>query len=176
MDHKIYIYNGETYRLRGTCDRHNSHVREINYSQDSMYIQSDSADNEHLYFEAEDGEFFSAGSQLKDIKWADWTCIYGWPIQGRQGSELHISIVIILIIIYASTQYLFFTFTFLTISGAWPYFDDVENGRAFEPTSANRSQDSKLLAVGDTSGAVKLFNFPCISKEVSYYETIARHV
>ena len=131
MDHKIYIYNGETYRLKGTCDRHNSHIREVNYSQDSMYIQSDSADNEHLYFEAEDGEFFSAGSQLKDIKWADWTCIYGWPVQG-----------------------------------AWPYFDDVEHGRAFEPTSAHRSPDHKLLSVGDQAGTVKLYNFPCLLKEV----------
>jgi hypothetical protein len=69
--------------LAGTCDRHNSHIKEVNYSADSMYIQSDSADNEHLYFEAEDGEYFSAGSQLKDIKWADWTCIYGWPVQGN---------------------------------------------------------------------------------------------
>lgn len=82
MDHKIYLYNAETYRLKGTCDRHNSHIKEVNYSQDSMYIQSDSADNEHLYYEAEDGTFFSAGSQLRDIKWADWTCIYGWPLQG----------------------------------------------------------------------------------------------
>jgi len=31
MDHKIYIYNGETYRLKGTCDRHNSHIKEVSY-------------------------------------------------------------------------------------------------------------------------------------------------
>lgn len=102
-----------------------------------MYLQSDSADAEHLYFEAEDGEYFSAGSQLKDIKWADWTCIYGWPVQG-----------------------------------AWPYFDDVEHGRAFEPTSVNRSPDQKLLVVGDQSGAVKLFNYPCLAKEVRVIQTI----
>ncbi len=97
-----------------------------------MYLQSDSADAEHLYFEAEDGEYFSAGSQLKDIRWADWTCLYGWPVQG-----------------------------------AWPYFDDVENGRAFEPTSINRSPDEKLLVVGDQAGTIKLFNYPCINKDVS---------
>lgn len=51
----------------------------------------------------------------------------------------------------------------------WPYFDDVEHKRAFEPSSIHRSLDSKLLAVGDTSGAVKLYNFPCIDKEVSGY-------
>lgn len=83
MDHKIYIYNADTYRLKGTCDRHNSNVIGFDYSLDSMYIQSDAADYEHLYFEAQDGEYFSAGSQLKDIKWSDWTCIYGWPVQGR---------------------------------------------------------------------------------------------
>ena len=104
----------------------------MNYSADSMYLQSDSADAEHLYFEAEDGEYFSAGSQLKDIRWADWTCLYGWPVQG-----------------------------------AWPYFDDVENGRAFEPTSINRSPDQKLLIVGDQAGTIKLFNYPCINKDVS---------
>lgn len=82
MDHKIYIYNSETFRLRGTCDRHNSHVREFDYSADSAYIQSDGGDYEHLYFEAADGEFFSAGSQLRDIQWADWTCLFGWPVQG----------------------------------------------------------------------------------------------
>lgn len=84
MDHKIYIYNAETYRLKGTCDRHNSSVRGFDFSRDSMYLQSDSADFEHLYFEAEDGEYFSAGSQLRDIKWYDWTCIYGWPVQGMK--------------------------------------------------------------------------------------------
>ena len=82
MDHKIYLYNAETFRLKGTCDRHNGAVMDFDFSTDSVYIQSDSSDNEHLYFEAEDGSFFSAGSQLKDIKWHDWTCKYGWPMQG----------------------------------------------------------------------------------------------
>lgn len=82
MDHKIYIYNSESYRLKGTCDRHNSYIKGFDYSQDSMYIQSDSGDNEHLYFEGEDGEYFASGSQLKDIKWSEWTCLFGWPVQG----------------------------------------------------------------------------------------------
>ena len=86
MDHKIYIYDKETFRLKGTCDRHNSHVQGFDYSQDSVYIQSDSGDYEHLYFEAEDGEYFSSGSQLKDIVWADWTCLFGWPVQGEGGT------------------------------------------------------------------------------------------
>jgi WD40 repeat protein len=82
MDHKIYIYNRESYRLKGTCERHNSFIKEFDYSKDSMYIQSDSGDYEHLFFEADDGQFFAAGSQLKDISWSDWTCLFGWPVQG----------------------------------------------------------------------------------------------
>ena len=82
MDHKIYIYNRDTFRLKGTCDRHNSHVENFDFSEDSVYIQSDSGDYEHLYFEAEDGEYFASGSQLKNIRFADWTCTYGWPVQG----------------------------------------------------------------------------------------------
>jgi len=130
MDHKIYLYNRDTYRLKGTCDRHNSYVKTFDFSEDSVYIQSDSGDYEHLYFEAEDGEYFSSGSQLKNIRWSDWTCTFGWPIQG-----------------------------------AWPYFEDVDKGRAFEPTSVHRSKNEALLAVGDLNGAVKLFNYPCLSKD-----------
>ena len=42
----------------------------------------------------------------------------------------------------------------------------MEHGRAFEPSSINRSPDSKLLVVGDTAGTVKLLNYPCLVKEV----------
>ena len=82
MDHKIYLYNSNTFRLKGMCDRHNSHIKNFDFSDDSVYIQSDSGDYEHLYFEAEDGQYFASGSQLKDITWNDWTCTYGWPVQG----------------------------------------------------------------------------------------------
>ena len=87
MDHKIYVYSRETYRLKGTCDRHNSYVKNFDFSEDSVYIQSDSGDYEHLYFEAEDGEYFASGSQLKNIRWSEWTCTYGWPVQGALFTE-----------------------------------------------------------------------------------------
>lgn len=82
MDHKIYIYNLQSYRLKGTCDRHNSFIKFFDFSEDGIYIQSDSGDFEHLYFEAEDGQYFSSGTHLKDIRWSSWTCIFGWPVQG----------------------------------------------------------------------------------------------
>eukprot|EP01042_Synura_sphagnicola_P001496 gene1496-1726_t len=130
MDHKIYIYSRENYRLKGTCSRHNSFVSGFDFSQNSDFIQSDSGDYEHLYFESQDGEHFAAGSQLRDMNWADWTCIYGWPVQG-----------------------------------AWPKMEDVVKGSAVEPTSMHRSKDRALLSVGCQDGSLKLFNYPCVSKE-----------
>jgi microtubule-associated protein-like 6 len=82
MDHKIYLYATDTFKLKGTCDKHNGPVQFFDFSLDSIYLQSDSSDYEHLYFEASDGQYFSTGSQLRDIQWADWTCKYGWPVQG----------------------------------------------------------------------------------------------
>ena len=140
MDHKIYIYSRETLRLKGTCDRHNSFIRGFDFSEDSVYVQSDSGDYEHLYFEAEDGEYFPAGSQLKDIRWGDWTCCFGWPVQG-----------------------------------VWPYFDAIEKGLAFDPTTVHRSPDESLLAVGDLGGNVKLYNYPCLNKSAVPVE-MAAHV
>ena len=51
------------------------------------------------------------------------------------------------------------------MQGVWPYFDKIEKGLAHEPSAVHRSPDSKLLAVGDKSGAVKLRNYPAISKD-----------
>ena len=93
MDHKIYIYNRENFRLKGTCDRNNSHVKTIDYSEDGSYLQCDAGDYEHLYFEAEDGEYVSSASLLRDIKWADWSCIFGWPVQGMHLLDLMDNII-----------------------------------------------------------------------------------
>jgi hypothetical protein len=64
MDHKIYIYSLDNYRLRGLCEKHNSYIRNFDFSVDGKFIQSDSGDYEHLYFEATDGAHYSLGSNL----------------------------------------------------------------------------------------------------------------
>lgn len=131
MDHKIYIYQADTFKLKGTCNRHNAAVTHVDFSVDGRYLQSDSTDYEHLYYEAEDGEYFSVPSQLRDLLWNDWTCTYGWPVQG-----------------------------------IWPLLDEQGQSVVAEPSTCHRSPNSKLLAVGDQSGNVKLYNYPCLSKKV----------
>lgn len=64
MDHKIYLYDLHNYRLRGACDKHNSFLLHFDFSADGMFIQSDSGDYEHLYFEAADGTHYSMASNL----------------------------------------------------------------------------------------------------------------
>lgn len=140
MDHKIYLYNRDTFRLKGTCDRHNSYIQSLDYSADSIYIQSDSGDYEHLYYEAEDGEYFPAGSRLKDIEWHEWTCTYGYPVQG-----------------------------------IWPPHEQVTKGLAYDPSSCHRSKDKQNVVVGNTNGELKLFKWPCVSKEAEA-NTVKGHV
>lgn len=84
MDNKIYIYNRDRMRLKGTCNRHNGYIREIDYSEDGKYIQSDAGDYEKLFFEAEDGEYFTGSSFLKDVRWVNGSSVFGWQVLGRR--------------------------------------------------------------------------------------------
>ncbi|KAH8097209.1 hypothetical protein JL720_91 [Aureococcus anophagefferens] len=81
MDQKVYIYDAETTHMRAKCLKHNSFVTHLDWSADSKYVQSDARDYEHLYYGALDGAHVRLPSQLKDVEFAGWSCIYGWPTQ-----------------------------------------------------------------------------------------------
>jgi hypothetical protein len=49
--------------------------------------------------------------------------------------------------------------------GAWPYVDDVANGTAVEPQCMHRSPNEELLGVGDEKGCLKVYHYPCVSKQ-----------
>lgn len=59
----------------------------------------------------------------------------------------------------------------MCLIGCWPYFDDVNSGKEFEPTSIHRSWNKELLCTGDTAGNIKIYNHPCIVKEVILFLT-----
>jgi len=81
-DHKIYLYDTHSTNLIQKSASHNAYITHIDFSTDSKFIQSDAADFEHLYHETSDGSQIRLPSQLKDIQWHTWSCIYGWPVQG----------------------------------------------------------------------------------------------
>jgi len=128
-DNKIYIYNQDTYSLRCKMDKHSNFVRAIDWSEDSAYIQSDDGDYEHIYSNTFDGSQIRQSSQLKDVKWATWTCLFGWPTQGL-----------------------------------WPYVD----ANQVDPSSVNRSNNEKYIVSGNEAGLVRLFTYPCVSKETEW--------
>ncbi|CAM9624849.1 unnamed protein product, partial [Heterosigma akashiwo] len=71
-----------SYVLKAKCEKHNSYISFFDFSHDSYYVQSDSADFEHLYHYTTDGAHTNLTSQLKNVDWASYTCTYGWPVQG----------------------------------------------------------------------------------------------
>jgi len=36
-----------------------------------------------------------------------------------------------------------------------------------DPSSCHRSHSTQLLAMADEAGAIRIYNFPCVSKQVS---------
>jgi len=114
----------------------------FDYSADSMYVQADSGDYEHLYYEAEDGKHFPQGSQLSDLPWSEWTCTFGWPVQGCWPK------------------------TYTSPEGGAKNKKPLPPNPDSEPSAVHRSPNEKLLAVGAKGGRLKLYNYPCISKDV----------
>ncbi|CAB1096047.1 unnamed protein product [Ectocarpus sp. CCAP 1310/34] len=81
-DNKIYIYDSKSYGLKAKAQKHNSPLVALDFSEDSNYVQSASEDNELLYHSVGDGLPFTVQAQLKHIKWSQYTCPFGWPVQG----------------------------------------------------------------------------------------------
>lgn len=83
FDNKIYIYNTlEGYSLVGEISKHQAYIRNIDFSEDGTWLQSNCAGFELMYFEADTGLYIPAASRLRDSNWATQSCCMGWPVQG----------------------------------------------------------------------------------------------
>jgi WD40 repeat protein len=139
-DNKVYIYDNkdrcDSYKpkLRVLTSLHKATIHSLDFSNDSYFVQTSSADYEHIRFNTDDGEIMNLPSQLKDIEWDTYTCHFGWSVQGLWPniSELQ--------------------------SKSKSTLQPLP-----EPTCVNRSPDHKLLAVGFSNGEVRLYQYPCIS-------------
>ena len=84
MDYNIYIYKKNLkheYLLLSVCESHNAAVYSLDFSKDSNLIQSASADYEYFWHTI-NGDLVTLPSQLKDVQWNTWTCMFGWDVQG----------------------------------------------------------------------------------------------
>ena len=83
-DNKIYVYDvTKDYQLYYTCNKHNSFVTSLDWSQDSTYIRSVCGAYEKLYFSIKDRSFESNGlTHTKDFIWASHSLKLGWDVEG----------------------------------------------------------------------------------------------
>ncbi|ORX87820.1 WD40 repeat-like protein [Anaeromyces robustus] len=77
----INIYGTNNYNRIGTMTGHSSTIVHMDWSNDSKYIQSDSADCEILYWNINDMTQVTKLDELKSVCWYTWSLILGWPVQ-----------------------------------------------------------------------------------------------
>eukprot|EP00595_Chromulina_sp_UTEXLB2642_P001802 CAMPEP_0196761886 /NCGR_PEP_ID=MMETSP1095-20130614/1198_1 /TAXON_ID=96789 ORGANISM="Chromulina nebulosa, Strain UTEXLB2642" /NCGR_SAMPLE_ID=MMETSP1095 /ASSEMBLY_ACC=CAM_ASM_000446 /LENGTH=2526 /DNA_ID=CAMNT_0042111955 /DNA_START=12 /DNA_END=7592 /DNA_ORIENTATION=- len=89
-DCKIYIYDvyldsamsRADLKLRHVFAKHNSVVNHIDLSFDGAFMQSNCSAYELLFCDISSGKQITSATELKDVRWSDWTCPLGWPVQG----------------------------------------------------------------------------------------------
>ena len=84
-DGNIYLYirndDKKTFRRQAVCRGHMGAVTHLDFSANSLYIQSNGADHALLFWDIR-GNQVKLASSLRDITWATFTCVLGWPVQG----------------------------------------------------------------------------------------------
>ena len=87
-NNSIYLYavsradkSSVSLNLRSKFSKHNSYITHFDFSADSRFIQSNCGAYELLFSNASSGKQITSASELKDVKWATWTCTLGWPVQ-----------------------------------------------------------------------------------------------
>jgi len=85
----VEILDTATWNKKCVLKDHHSNVVHLAFSEDGSYLMTNSQDYEILYWNLETGKRERRGSELRDIKWPDWTCVLGWPVQGvwPEGSD-----------------------------------------------------------------------------------------
>ena len=81
-DSYIYLYNVEDFTSKGKCRGASGPVTHFDFSSDSQWIQSNSAEYELTFNDGTTGRQQKSALSMKDIDWSTWSCPYGWPAQG----------------------------------------------------------------------------------------------
>jgi len=83
-DSNIYLYKSEdkkNFFRQGVCRGHGGCITHLDFSCNSLYIQSNGADSNLLFWDVE-GNQVKNSANLRDVTWATNTCKLAWPVQG----------------------------------------------------------------------------------------------
>eukprot|EP00698_Gefionella_okellyi_P014107 TRINITY_DN389_c0_g1_i1.p1 TRINITY_DN389_c0_g1~~TRINITY_DN389_c0_g1_i1.p1 ORF type:complete len:769 (-),score=209.02 TRINITY_DN389_c0_g1_i1:235-2541(-) len=77
-------------QLRG----HHEAITHIDWSSDSKFLQSNSRGYELLFWDTNSFSQVTSATAMKDVQWATWTCVLGFPVQGiwppaAMGCDIH---------------------------------------------------------------------------------------
>ena len=71
------------YQLRVTLEGHTAPITNFDFTSDGKYLQSTDTNHSLLFWDLATGNQRSNGAaELRDARWATWTCTLGWPVQG----------------------------------------------------------------------------------------------
>ena len=80
---RVRLYETKSkFRKAKVIKKNTSPVTHLDFSADGRFLVTNSESREVLFFDALTGKHIAAASHLKDVKWATWTCTYGWPVKG----------------------------------------------------------------------------------------------
>eukprot|EP01035_Chromulina_nebulosa_P022017 gene22017-28501_t len=82
-DSVIYLLETKSYSCKNNLKGHVSFVSAIDFSVDSMYMQTTGGSStELLFWDIKSGQQIKSATQMRDVKWATNRCSLGWPVQG----------------------------------------------------------------------------------------------
>ncbi|KAJ1557745.1 Echinoderm microtubule-associated protein-like 1 [Nowakowskiella sp. JEL0078] len=61
---------------------HSSFITQADWSLDSQFIQTNSADYELLFWSIPSCKQITSATAMRDVKWESYSCVLGWPVQG----------------------------------------------------------------------------------------------
>eukprot|EP00756_Hemistasia_phaeocysticola_P004823 Hpha_TRINITY_DN13029_c0_g1::TRINITY_DN13029_c0_g1_i1::g.68948::m.68948/K18598/EML6; echinoderm microtubule-associated protein-like 6 len=78
---RVDLYDARTGQRVTSTRGHATGVCGLDWSEDGEYFQTDDRTPEHLYF-SRDGGRVTKPVHTRSLRWAGWTCRYGWHVQG----------------------------------------------------------------------------------------------
>jgi len=82
-DNVVHIFDAANdFQYKGKLGGHSSVILKVDFSVDEKYLQTCSQSYELIFYDLAKMEQYTRSRELKDVKWATFTSILGWDVQG----------------------------------------------------------------------------------------------